>query len=72
MKLIALIIIIFFNIADAYAYLDPATGSILLQALVFIFASITTGYIFFKNKIESLFKKLFKKKQEKNDKHPND
>ena len=57
MKLIALIIIIFFNIADAYAYVDPGTGSILLQALVFIFASITTGYIFFKNKIEPLFKK---------------
>ena len=63
MKLIALIIIIFFNIADAYAYLDPGSSSILVQALLFILAGFGTFFVFFKNKIKSLFNKLFKKKQ---------
>ena len=63
MKLIVLIIIIFFNIADAYAYLDPGSGSILVQALLFILAGLGTFFLFTKNKIKSLFKKLFKKKQ---------
>ena len=63
MKLIALIIIIFFNIGNAYAYLDPGTGSILLQGLLFILAGFGTFFMFSKNKIKSLFNKLFKKKQ---------
>ena len=63
MKLIPLIIIIFFNTSNAYAYLDPGTGSILLQVLLLIFASIGTFFVFIKNKIKSLFNKLFKKKQ---------
>ena len=66
MKLIALIIIIFFNIADAYAYIDPGTSGIMLQFLLLIFASIVTGFIYFKNKIKALFNKLFKKKQKNN------
>jgi quinol-cytochrome oxidoreductase complex cytochrome b subunit len=63
MKLIALIIIIFFYTNNAYAYLDPGSGSILVQALLFILAGLGTFFVFTKNKIKSLFKKLFKKKQ---------
>ena len=63
MKLTALIIIIFFNFGNAYAYLDPGSASILVQVLLFILAGIGTFYAFFKNKIKSLFNKLFKKKQ---------
>ena len=67
MKLIALIIIIFLNISNAYAYIDPGSGSILIQALLFILAGSGTLFIFSKNKIKSLFNKLFKKKQKTQD-----
>ena len=66
MKLTALIIIIFFNFGNAYAYLDPGSASILVQALLFILAGFGTLFIFSKNKIKSLFNKLFKKKQKNN------
>ena len=48
MKLIALIIIIFFNIGNAYAYLDPGSSSILVQALLFILTGFGTLFAFFK------------------------
>jgi len=70
MKLIALIIIIFFNIGNAHAYLDPGSGSILVQALLLIFAAFGTFFAFFKNKIKTLFSKLFKKKQKTQDQDP--
>ena len=70
MKLIALIIIIFFNTSNAYAYLDPGTGSILLQGLLFILAGFGTFFVFTKNKIKSLFNKLFKRKQKTQNQDP--
>ena len=70
MKLIALIIIIFFNTSNAYAYLDPGSSSILVQALLFILAGFGTFFVFFKNKIKSLFNKLFKKKQKTKNQDP--
>ncbi len=70
MKLIALIIIIFFNTSNAYAYLDPGSGSILVQALLFILAGFGTFFVFSKNKIKSLFNKLFKKKQKTKNQDP--
>ena len=47
----------------AFAYLDPGTGSIILQAILgFIAASITTISIYW-TKFKSLISKLFKKKE---------
>tara|TARA_B100000315_G_C14146956_1_gene393933 strand:- start:210 stop:416 length:207 start_codon:yes stop_codon:yes gene_type:complete len=63
MKLIALIIIIFFYTNNAYAYLDPGTGSIILQAILgFIAAAIATLSIYW-NKFKMFILKIFKKEK---------
>ena len=47
---------------DAFAYLDPGTGSIILQAIIgFLAASITAISIYW-SKFKSLISKLFKNK----------
>ena len=52
----------FFFITPAYAYLDPGTGGMILQAiLAFIAASIAT-LSFYWNKVKLFFIKHFKKK----------
>ena len=63
MKLIALIIIIFFYTNNAYAYLDPGTGSIILQAILgFIAAAIATVSLYW-NKFKMFILKIFKKEK---------
>ncbi len=56
------VIVIFFILSGtANAYLDPGTGSIILQAILgFIAASIATAS-FYWNKVKLFFIKLFKK-----------
>ena len=50
--------------SDAYAYLDPGTGSIILQAILgFIAATIASISIYWE-KFKSLISKLFGKKKE--------
>tara|TARA_B110000003_G_C16311370_1_gene402871 strand:- start:319 stop:534 length:216 start_codon:yes stop_codon:yes gene_type:complete len=54
--------ILFLLTSKAYAYLDPGTGSIILQAiLAFIAASIAT-LSFYWNKVKLFFIKFLKKK----------
>tara|TARA_Y100000996_G_scaffold212483_1_gene166899 strand:- start:148 stop:366 length:219 start_codon:yes stop_codon:yes gene_type:complete len=57
----------FINFSVAYAYLDPGTGSIILQAILFILAGIGTFFAFFKNKVKEIYNKLFKKNNNKKD-----
>ena len=58
--------ILFIFTSPAYAYLDPGTGSIILQAiLAFIAASIAT-ISFYWTKVKIFFSNLFKKKKKKN------
>jgi len=64
-KLLLLFYIIFNISNNAYAYLDPGTGTLILQALAVILASIITFFTFFINKVKSILskiKKFFKKK----------
>ena len=61
--LICLFLIIFPR--NSFAYLDPGTGSIILQAIAAIFAGIVTWMSFFKNKIKEYFIKIFSKKSPK-------
>ena len=65
-RLILLIFIIFTsNTNNAFAYLDPGTGSIILQAII---GAIAAGLTFFTNfwlKVKNFFKKIFKKKDNK-------
>ena len=66
-----LVILIFFLFTSrAYAYLDPGTGTIILQAiLAFIAASIAT-LSFYWNKVKLFFSNFFKKeKKDKNEKN---
>ena len=49
--------------SKAYAYLDPGTGSIILQAILgFIAAAITSISIYW-TKFKSLLNKIFRKKR---------
>ena len=65
-KLIFLTLVIFLSNSNyAFAYLDPGTGSIILQAIL---GAIAAGLTFFTNfwqKVKNFFKKLFKKKDNK-------
>tara|TARA_B100001250_G_C19813328_1_gene796906 strand:+ start:2622 stop:2810 length:189 start_codon:yes stop_codon:yes gene_type:complete len=57
-------IILFFYfvfMTNAYAYLDPATGSAIVAAIVAGFATFTNYLKIFKQKIKNLFKKKNKK-----------
>jgi len=51
--------------SSAHAYLDPGTGSIILQAIVGAFAAfLSTLYIFWE-KVKIFFRKVFKKDNKK-------
>ena len=47
----------------AFAYLDPGTGSIILQALLGAIAAGLSYCAFYWNKVKNFFKKIFKKKE---------
>ena len=49
----------------AHAYLDPGTGSIILQAIVGAFAAFFTSIYIFWNKVKNLYKKIFNKNKKK-------
>ena len=50
---------------NAHAYLDPGTGSIILQAIVGAFAAFFTSIYIFWNKVKNFYKKIFKKNKKK-------
>ncbi len=58
-------ILTFFYEVNAYAYLDPGTGSIILQALAGAIAAISSFFYYYGKKIKHFFKK-FKKNKKKN------
>ena len=49
----------------AHAYLDPGTGSIILQAIVGAFAAFFTSIYIFWGKVKNFYKKIFKKNKKK-------
>ena len=52
-----------FFISSSFAYIDPGTGTIIIQAIIGLIATIsTTLYIYFK-KIKLFFKNLKKKRK---------
>ena len=54
------------QINNSYAYLDPGTGSFILQAIIgFIAAGLATVTLYW-NKIKNFITKLFKKKNKEN------
>ena len=59
----------FFTLTShAKAYLDPGTGSIILQAILGLIAAAAATASFYWNKVKLFFSKIFKKDQkEKNE-----
>tara|TARA_B100000795_G_C22787230_1_gene435190 strand:+ start:757 stop:978 length:222 start_codon:yes stop_codon:yes gene_type:complete len=53
---------------NAYAYLDPGTGSIIIQALVSAFAATATFLYYYGNKVKDFFKRFKKDNNEDNNK----
>ncbi len=54
-------ILFFAFISNANAYLDPGTGSIILQAILGAFAAFFTSIYLFWAKVKNFFKKIFNK-----------
>ena len=63
---IFLFIVYFGSQVNANAYLDPGTGSIILQALIAVIAAIGSYIGFYWKKVKDFFKKFTKKKSDKN------
>ena len=55
------IISIFLIVTNAYAYLDPGTGSFILQAIIGFLAALSAGFLYYWTKVKNFFLKLFKK-----------
>ncbi|ETA69830.1 hypothetical protein [Candidatus Pelagibacter ubique] len=63
-KIFNLILIFnFFVVNNAYAYLDPGTGSIILQAILGAIAAGVSYCAFYWNKVKNFFKKNNSKKE---------
>ena len=67
--LITISFLFFFTFtSQAKAYLDPGTGSIILQAILGFIAAAAAAASFYWNKVKLFFSKIFKKDQkEKNE-----
>jgi uncharacterized membrane protein len=55
------IIAMFLIVTNAYAYLDPGTGSFILQAIIGFLAALSAGFLYYWTKVKNFFLKLFKK-----------
>ena len=55
------IIAIFLIVSNAYAYLDPGTGSFILQAIIGFLAALSAGFLYYWTKVKNFFSNLFKK-----------
>ena len=54
-------IAIFLIVTNAYAYLDPGSGSFILQAIIGFLAALSAGFLYYWTKVKNFFLKLFKK-----------
>ena len=62
------LVVYLLTISKSLAYIDPGTGSIILQAILGLIAAAIAAISFYWNKFKLLIMKLFKKekKSEKN------
>jgi len=63
-KKILLIFIFFLPSVNAYAYLDPGTGSLILQALLGVLAAVGAYITLYWRKFKNLINKIFQKKKD--------
>ena len=57
---------------QTYAYLDPGTGSIILQAIIGFLAASVTAISIYWSKFKSLISRIFNKKEREKDKSNSD
>ncbi len=57
------LLIYFLSINNGFAYLDPGTGSIILQAILGAIAAGFSYCVFYWNKVKNFFLRVFKKKK---------
>tara|TARA_Y100000590_G_scaffold279950_1_gene314474 strand:- start:336 stop:542 length:207 start_codon:yes stop_codon:yes gene_type:complete len=63
-KFLLILFFVYLNlINNAFAYLDPGTGSIILQAILGAIAAGFSYCVFYWNKVKNFFKRIFKKKE---------
>ena len=48
---------------SAYAYLDPGSGSMIIQAIIALIAAVGVSMGIFKDRLRSYFNKLFSRKK---------
>lgn len=58
---ILILSLILFSTKNAYAYLDPGTGSIILQAILGAIAAGISYCTFYWNKVKNFIKKIINK-----------
>lgn len=63
-KLIIIIVAFFMQSVNAYAYLDPGTGSLIIQAILGLLAAIGAYITLFWRKFKNLIRKIFRKSKE--------
>tara|TARA_B100001996_G_scaffold60459_1_gene43229 strand:- start:376 stop:579 length:204 start_codon:yes stop_codon:yes gene_type:complete len=63
-KKILLIFIFFLPSVNAYAYLDPGTGSLILQALLGVLAAVGAYITLYWRKFKNLINKIVQKKKD--------
>ena len=63
LKQLILIIFISLNSFNAYAYIDPGTGSVLLQALLGAIAAVGAYITLYWRKFKNFLNKIFKEKK---------
>tara|TARA_A100001388_G_C28718869_1_gene475289 strand:- start:89 stop:316 length:228 start_codon:yes stop_codon:yes gene_type:complete len=61
-----ILIVYFFSLTNAFAYLDPGTGSVILQAIIAAIAAASATVTFYWRKIKMKIKSLFTKKNKTN------
>ena len=55
----------FYYSSSAFAYIDPGSGSIILQAILGFIAAAITGLSFYWNKVKIFISEIFKKNKNK-------
>ena len=54
----------FFFVTQAYAYIDPATGSMIVQAVIATIAAVSVSIGVFRRRLRSFFGRFFGRKKD--------
>jgi hypothetical protein len=58
--------VLLFASNPAYAYLDPGTGSMIVQAIIGMVVAVSVSLSIFRNRIKAFLKRLFKPGSDQN------